>query len=95
MQCVKMYSLDDFCFVCVVLKGREGLFTFSVLREDSGNPEVKFGCCVLVDCPAKIKVFFYAGIMSVGFIGAGQAAQALVRGFAAAGEFRVTPGILV
>lgn len=33
--------------------------------------------------------------MSVGFIGAGQAAQALVRGFAAAGEFRVTPGILV
>lgn len=33
--------------------------------------------------------------MSVGFIGAGQAAQALVRGFAAAGEFRVTLGILV
>lgn len=33
--------------------------------------------------------------MSVGFIGAGQVAQALVRGFAAAGEFRVKPGILV
>lgn len=33
--------------------------------------------------------------MSVGFIGAGQVAQALVRGFAAAGEFRVKPGIRV
>lgn len=57
MQCVKMYCLDDFCFVCVVLKGRDGLFTSSVLRVDGGNPEVKFGYCVSVDCPAKVNVF--------------------------------------
>lgn len=33
--------------------------------------------------------------MSVGFIGAGQAAQSLVRGFAAAGELCIIPGIQV
>lgn len=33
--------------------------------------------------------------MSVGFIGAGQAAQSLVRGFAAAGELCTKPGIQV
>lgn len=31
--------------------------------------------------------------MSVGFIGAGQLAHALVRGFTAAGEFLITPRV--
>lgn len=35
-----------------------------------------------------IQSILFSGIMSVGFIGAGQLAQALVRGFSVAGKFR-------
>lgn len=64
-------------------------------REDSCpaslNPEVTFGPGARADPLCTNTRFVCTGRMSVGFIGAGQVAQSLVRGFAAAGESASNP----